>query len=127
MIQRAKAGIIPLSRLRSPRMLAGNWNWVLPLMALLIAGGQVARAGTIDYQVSLVTSVGTVTGNIFTDGTIGALTQSDITNWVLTLNNGVDPAFTLTGPLSGNNSGFGFNRLLDIADPLNASASGQLS
>jgi hypothetical protein len=125
MIQREKAGIVPLNYPPSARMLASNWSLVLPLMAFLFVGGQVARANTIDYKVNLTTSVGTVTGDIFTDGTIGPLTQSDITDWVLELNNGVDLAFTLE---TGNNdSTVSFNRLLDIADPLDALASGQLS
>jgi hypothetical protein len=100
---------------------------VLSVLALLTVGVQVANAGPIDYKVNLAIGGGTVTGDIFTDGTIGALAQSNITNWVLTLNNGVDPPFTLLGPLSGNNSGRGFNLLLDIADPLNALPSGQLT
>ena len=33
-----------------------------------------------------------------------ALAETDITNWVLTVNNGVDALFTLEGPLSGNDS-----------------------
>jgi hypothetical protein len=96
------------------------------LMAIGLIGGQVASASPIDYQVKLSIGAGSVTGDIVTDGKIGALTGSDITNWDLTLNDGVDPAFTLTGPLSGNNSSVGLNLLSDTVDPLNASA-GQLT
>jgi hypothetical protein len=93
--------------------------------ALLSA--QVAGASPIDYQVNLAIGAGTVTGDIFTDGTIGALAQSNITDWVLTLKNGVDPALTLRGRLSGNNSQVGFNLDPNTVDPLNALASGQLT
>jgi hypothetical protein len=73
-----------------------------------------AKAAPITYAVSLfdgTAGVG-VGGSITTDGTLGALTPSNVLDWNLigtTVNTSV-PAFffDLTGPLSGNNSQINF-------------------
>jgi hypothetical protein len=46
---------------------------------------------------------GGVTGFIETDGTAGTLSDGNILDWNLLLNNGTT-TFSLLGPLSGNNS-----------------------
>src|ERR1700737_1754901 len=93
----------------------------------LISGTVASAADPIVYTVNLSFGGGTVTGDIITDGTIGALTESNIIDWVLTLDNGVDPAFTLMGPLSGNNSSVPFTPLADTVGPLNALPTGELT
>jgi hypothetical protein len=55
------------------------------------------------YNVDDVVGAGSVTGVIDTDGTIGALTSGNITDWNLVLNDGTT-TFDLKGPLSGSNS-----------------------
>ena len=72
------------------------------LFAMLLMVG-VATASPITYSVNRTIGTGSVTGTIQTDGTIGALTAANITDWNLTLNDGIS-TFILTGPLSGNNS-----------------------
>jgi hypothetical protein len=59
-----------------------------------------------------------VSGFISTDGTIGALTVGNVTDWSLLLNDG-STTKTLTGPLSGNNSG-----LTLLGSDLTATATG---
>ena len=48
----------------------------------------------------------TATLSITTDGTIGALSNSNITDWTIALSDAPD-SFTLQGPLSGSNSQLG--------------------
>jgi hypothetical protein len=91
-------------------------------IGLVLIGGQPASATPIDYKVNVTILGGSVTGDIITDGTIGALSSANITNWILTVNEGVDPPFTMTGPSSGNNSHLTFGLLADTVDPLNATA-----
>ena len=95
---------------------------ILSVTLFVLAAGTSANATTIDYHVNFSVGAGNVLGDIFTDGTLGALTQSNITNWVLTINDGTDPVVTLDGPLSGNNSHVGLNLFADTVDPLNATA-----
>ena len=51
---------------------------------LLLCSAPVASA-TIIYDVNRTIGAGTVTGFIETNGTLGVLVSTDITNWVLTL------------------------------------------
>jgi hypothetical protein len=55
------------------------------------------------YEINLTVGAGSVTGVIETDGVKGELSQSDIVDWNLLINNGAN-SFNLLGPLSGNNS-----------------------
>ncbi len=94
------------------------------LTAIVFSTGRRASASTIDYHVNLTVGTGTVTGDIFTDGATGPLSAADITDWVLTVKDGVDAPFTLTGPSHGNNSTVGAFNLGDTpTPPLSASAS----
>jgi len=75
------------------------------LFAFLLAGA-VACSASITYNVDLTIGIGSVTGSITTDGTIGTLSNAtgSITDWTLLLNDGAG-TFTLNGPLSaGHNS-----------------------
>jgi hypothetical protein len=84
-------------------MPSGNIVRTLLMLALCALAG---RAGSITYQVDQTVGVGTVTGFIETDGTIGTiLSSSNILDWDLLLNDGTT-AWGLLGPLSGSNSNF---------------------
>ena len=72
------------------------------LFAMLLLVG-VSTASPITYSVNRTIGAGSLTGTIQTDGTVGVLTAANITDWNLTLNDGIS-TFILTGPLSGNNS-----------------------
>jgi PEP-CTERM motif len=50
---------------------------------------------------------GSFSGSVTTDGTIGFLTGADILDWNIALDGSPGGTFTLLGPLSGNNSGYG--------------------
>ena len=63
-------------------------------------------AGDITYGVDQTVGIGSVTGFIETDGTIGVLSTGNILDWNLLLNDG-STTFDLLGPLSGSNSQFG--------------------
>jgi hypothetical protein len=60
------------------------------------------RADTT-YNVDLTVGAGSVSGYIETDGAIGTISDGDIVDYNLLLNNG-SVMFDLTGPLSGDNS-----------------------
>jgi PEP-CTERM motif len=65
-------------------------------------------AGTADatvFHVNQTIGGGTVNGSITTDGSLGVLGSSDITDWNLVLTNG-GSSFTDRGPHSGSNSAF---------------------
>lgn len=98
------------------------------LAPITLSSVQPAEATTIDYNVNFFYQGKlVVSGHIFTNGTIGPLAETDITNWILTVNNGVDAPFTLEGPLSGNNStADGFNLFELAVDPLQALPAGDL-
>jgi len=55
----------------------------------------VCSASSIGYGVNMTVGVGSVVGYIVTDGTIGGLSQSDITGWNLLINDGTG-TFDLT-------------------------------
>ncbi len=72
-------------------------------LLITVAGAFSASAASTTYYVNLTIGVGSVTGDIVTDGKIGVLAQADILDWNLVLNDG-SASFTLLGPLSGSNS-----------------------
>jgi hypothetical protein len=65
------------------------------------AGVLPAAADVIIYNVNRTVVLGSVTGTITTDGTIGTLATNDITSWNLTLNGPTAPPFNLTNLNSG--------------------------
>ena len=88
--------------------------------ALAVVTFIAASAQATTYIVDDTAGAGGVTGSITTDGVIGPIASSDITDWNLLLNNGSD-TFDLTGPLSGDNSSVS---LADIPSQFTATASG---
>jgi hypothetical protein len=66
--------------------------------------GSVAAKADIQYTVNRTVGIGSVTGTIVTDGTVGTLAASNFVDWNLLLNDGQSDFYTLTGPLSGNDS-----------------------
>jgi hypothetical protein len=75
-----------------------------------------ATSFAITYNVNRTIGAGGVTGFIKTDGTLGALTPVNVTDWNLLLDDG-SGTFNLLGPLSGNNSQLGINGLSYVATP----------
>jgi hypothetical protein len=65
------------------------------------AGVLPAAADAIIYNVNRTVVLGSVTGTITTDGTIGTLATNDITSWNLTLNGPAASPFNLTNLNSG--------------------------
>jgi hypothetical protein len=79
----------------------------MPKLAIaLLLSTVLCSAATITYGVDQTVGIGSVTGFIETDGTIGVLGAGNILNWNLLLNDG-STTFDLLGPLSGSNSQFG--------------------
>jgi hypothetical protein len=70
---------------------------------LMLSISLVSSASPITYSVNRTVGIGSVTGSIQTDGTLGVLTAASITDWDLHLTDGTN-TFELTGPLSGNDS-----------------------
>jgi hypothetical protein len=64
----------------------------VPLIVLLSAvlSPAILKANSINYTVDQTVGVGSVTGTITTDGTIGTIATSDITSWALTLFDGTN-------------------------------------
>jgi hypothetical protein len=57
------------------------------------------------FSINRIIGTGSVTGFVETDGTLGALSSANIADYSLVLNEGdAEGPFTITGPLSGNNS-----------------------
>ena len=83
------------------------------LLAILLLGVMVCNAAPISYNVNRTIGIGSVTGFIATDGSLGVLTSGNIVDWTLLLDDGTS-TFTLTGPLSGNNSVV-FSQGIDIS------------
>jgi hypothetical protein len=73
---------------------AGALNWFIPLV---LGTASICTATAITYSVNQTIGVGSATGNIVTDGTIGVLNSADILNWNLLLNDGTN-TFNLSGP-----------------------------
>jgi hypothetical protein len=78
----------------------------------------VSQAGATTYNVDEVSGTVSLTGTITTDGTIGVLSTSNLTDWNLLLAIGSTTS-DLTGPLSGNNS-----HLAIVGSDLTATATG---
>ncbi len=70
---------------------------------VVIVGVAVGSASPISYSVSRTIGIGSVTGFIETDGTLGVLGAGNFVDWSLLLNDGTN-TYSLYGPLSGNNS-----------------------
>jgi hypothetical protein len=73
-----------------------------------ISTGQTVFANTV-YSFGYAVSTGYANGSITTDGTIGALSSSNIVDWNIQLNGTPGGSFTLRGPLSGTNSALFYN------------------
>jgi hypothetical protein len=85
--------------------IAGNKKG-LPLiitLVVMLSGAVVCSASPITYNVARTIGTGSVTGFIETDGTLGVLGVGNFVDWSLLLNDGIS-TYTITGPLSGNNS-----------------------
>lgn len=72
-------------------------------LVVMLLGVVVCNASPITYNINRTIGVGSVTGFIETDGTLGGLTSANLVDWSLVLNDGTN-TFNLYGPLSGNNS-----------------------
>jgi hypothetical protein len=66
----------------------------------------LGNASPITYDVDHTVGLGSVSGFIETNGTIGVLNGGEVLDWNLLLNDG-SSTFDLTGPLSGSNSVLG--------------------
>ena len=78
---------------------------LLTLIACMaLFGASEAGATPIVYNIDIVTGANSITGTITTNGAIGALVTSDISDWNLSISNGLGSPGDLTGPDSGNNS-----------------------
>src|SRR5664279_3454359 len=75
---------------------------IITLIVMLL-GAVVCYASPITYNVARTIGVGSVTGFIETDGSLGVLSAANFVDWSLLLNDGTS-TYTITGPLSGNNS-----------------------
>jgi len=72
-------------------------------LIVMLLGVAVCSASPITYSVARTIGVGSVSGFIETDGSLGVLSAGNVVDWNLVLNDGTY-TFTLTGPLSRNNS-----------------------
>lgn len=75
---------------------------IITLIVMLV-GAVVCNASPITYNVARTIGLGSVTGFIETDGSLGVLGAGNFVDWSLLLNDGTF-TYTITGPLSGNNS-----------------------
>ena len=81
------------------------------LLSLLFCAASISSAANITYSVNLnIGGAATATGDIVTNGTLGALYFTDVLDWNLLLNDGTSTV-DLLGPLSGSNSIIQFNDL----------------
>jgi hypothetical protein len=77
---------------------------ILAVLTCFVILGLASKSnGAVEYQLNRSIGLGSVTGFITTDGTLGSLGVANILDWDLLLNNGTN-TFNLFGPLSGNNS-----------------------
>ena len=72
-------------------------------LLLILLGTAIAGATSITYNVNRGAGIGSISGFIETDGTIGAIAAGNIVDWSLLLNDGTT-AYDLYSPVSGNNS-----------------------
>lgn len=70
---------------------------------VVLVGAAVCNASPITYSVARTIGLGSVTGFIETDGSLGVLSAANFVDWSLLLNDGTS-TYTITGPLSGSNS-----------------------
>ena|SRR5579863_4523841 len=92
------------------------------ILSLVLGIAPMCRSADITYDVNLTIGVSaTVTGEIVTDGTIGALGPDSVLDWNLLLNDGTS-TFDLLGPLSGANSSIGFGDSFDTGAGVNWTA-----
>jgi hypothetical protein len=89
--------------------------FLIALVAVLGVSANPAAAASINYDLDIDNGTSSIIGTITTDGTIGALAQSDLTDWSLGVKFGAS-SVSLLGPLSGNNS------TLKLFTPLSATA-----
>ncbi|HEY4901131.1 MAG TPA: PEP-CTERM sorting domain-containing protein [Terriglobales bacterium] len=84
---------------------AGKTNGLCLILTLIVVllGAVVCNAAPISYSVNRTIGIGSVTGFIETDGSLGLLGAGNFVDWNLLLNDGTF-TFDLTGPLGGNNS-----------------------
>jgi hypothetical protein len=73
------------------------------LAAIFVLALPFKGSADIVYDVSLTSGADSVIGAITTDGTLGSISSANIVDWNLVLTGAGGP-FTLTGPLSGNDS-----------------------
>lgn len=81
------------------------------LAGCIMTFSSLVDAAPITYNISrTVGSLGSISGTIQTDGTIGILAQANILDWNLAINADSDSSTLgfLSGPLSGNNSYISF-------------------
>jgi hypothetical protein len=78
---------------------------LITVTALFIALLIPVMTQAMGFSINRIIGTGSVSGFIVTDGTLGPLSTSNITDWSLILDEGdAEGPFTITGPLSGNNS-----------------------
>lgn len=75
----------------------------LGVILMSLTSVAMSQAANITYGVNLPVGPGGVTGFVTTDGTLGTIQNANLVDWSLLLKDG-STTFTLTGPLSGNNS-----------------------
>jgi hypothetical protein len=58
-------------------------------LSVLLAAASICHGAALTYNVDLSIGLGTLTGDIVTDGTLGVLGMSNIIDWNLTANDGI--------------------------------------
>ena len=95
MVDAGACGILPVRNGREIEFIRG----MVACMAVVV----VTQAGATTYNVNEAAGDVSLTGTITTDGAIGSLYTSNITDWNLLAAVGTT-TFDFTGPVSGNNS-----------------------
>jgi PEP-CTERM motif len=75
--------------------------WAVALSVLAEGNAHANLIYNVDRN---ILGQGSIVGTIETDGTLGVLDSANVVDWTLTVKIDVLGAFTLLGPLSGNNS-----------------------
>lgn len=99
------------------------------LAGSIMTFSSLVDAAPITYNISrTVGSLGSISGTIQTDGTIGVLAQANILDWNLAINADSDSSTLgfLSGPLSGNNSYISFFPDSALSTSINGSQSALL-
>jgi hypothetical protein len=89
--------------------------WIIALVFVAVLTPAVLIAQDITYTVDQSVGPGSVTGSITTDGTIGTLSSTDISNWNLTLNDGFGDVVDFT-PLDSAVGGGGSDLTASSSD-----------